>query len=125
MELTRRQSLHALLALSAVLASSGLAACSNGPGVRAPAAPGDLQLAGSGIARSPGSADDVPEAVASVSALAGGLYDALAARSGNLAFSPYSVAVALAMTLNGARAETAAEMRDVLHVRDLGAFNSG
>jgi serpin B len=125
MELTRRQSLHALLALSAVLASSGLAACSNGPGVRAPAAPGDLQLAGSGVARSPGSADDVPEAVASVSALAGGLYDALAAGSGNLAFSPYSVAVALAMTLNGARAETAAEMRDVLHVRDLGAFNSG
>ena len=125
MELTRRQSLHGLLALSAVLASSGLAACSDGPGGRAPEAPDDLLLAGSEVARSPGSAGAVPDAVASVSALAGGLYDALAAEPGNLAFSPYSVAVALAMTLNGARGETAAEMRDVLHARDLGALNGG
>ena len=125
MELTRRQSLHGLLALSAVLASSGLAACSDGPRVRAPEAPDDLLLAGSGVARSPGSVGAVPDAVASVSALAGGLYDALAAEPGNLAFSPYSVAVALAMTLNGARGETAAEMRDVLHARDLGALNGG
>ena len=125
MELTRRQSLHGLLALSAVLASSGLAACSDRPGGPAPAAPDDLLLAGSGTARSRGSAGAVPDAVASVSGLAGGLYDALAAAPGNLAFSPYSVAVALAMTLNGARGETAAEMRDVLHAPDLGALNGG
>ena len=125
MELTRRQSLHGLLALSAVLASSGLAACSDRPRGPAPAAPDGLLLSGSGVARSPGSAGAVPDAVASVSGLAGGLYDALAAEPGNLAFSPYSVAVALAMTLNGARGETAAEMRDVLHARDLGALNGG
>jgi serpin B len=125
MELTRRQSLHALLALSAVLASAGLAACSDGPGGPAPAAPDDLLLAGSDVARSPGTIGAVPDAVASVSGLAGGLYDALAAEPGNLAFSPYSVAVALAMTLNGAGGETAAEMRDVLHAHDLGALNGG
>jgi serpin B len=125
MELTRRQSLQGLVALAGVLASSGLAACSDGPAVRPPAEADDLRLAGSDVARSPGAPEAIPDAVASVSALAGGLYDALAAGPGNLAFSPYSVAVALAMTLNGARGETAAEMRDVLRAADLERFNGG
>jgi serpin B len=43
------------------------------------------------------------------------LYRALAAREGNLLVSPYSVSVALAMTAEGARGETAKEMRTVLH----------
>lgn len=119
MELTRRQSLRLLTALSAVLASSGLAACGEESGERAP------ELLTGSMARSPGSPEAIPEAVASVSALAGDLYDAFAAAPGNLAFSPYSVAVALAMTLNGARRETAAEMRRLLHASDLGRLNGG
>jgi len=35
----------------------------------------------------------------------------------NLVFSPYSIAMALAMTYGGARNETAAEMRSVLHIQ--------
>jgi serpin B len=119
MELTRRQGLRLLTALPAVLAVPGLAACGNEAGKRAP------EVVGSRVGRSPGSPAAVPDAVASVSALAGDLYDAFAAEPGNLAFSPYSVAVALAMTLTGARGETAAQMRDVLHAPDAGRLNGG
>jgi serpin B len=119
MELTRRQGLRLLTALSAVLASPGLVACGHDRGDGAP------ELVGSGVARSPGLPAAIPDAVASVSALAGDLYDAFAAEPGNLAFSPYSVAVALAMTLTGARGETAEQMRDVLHAPDVGRLNGG
>ena len=119
MDFTRRQSLRLLTALSAALASPGLVACAKGPGERAP------EQVGSKVARSPGSSAAIPDAVASVSALAGDLYDTFAAKSGNLAFSPYSVAVALAMTLTGARGATAAEMRDVLHAPDVGRLDGG
>jgi serpin B len=43
------------------------------------------------------------------------LYQRLRARSGNLTFSPASITTALAMTWAGARGETAAQMRQVLH----------
>ena len=43
------------------------------------------------------------------------LYQKLAAQPGNLAVSPYSIGVALTMTLAGARGETEAEMQRVLH----------
>jgi serpin B len=124
MDLTRRQSLQLMTVLSALATAPGLAACGREPGGRAPGAK-DVELAGSEIARSPGSGDAIPDAIASVSALAAGLYGALAVTPGNLAFSPYSVAVALGMTLNGARGRTAAEMRDVLRAPELGRFNGG
>jgi len=53
------------------------------------------------------------------------LFRALAKTDGNLACSPYSVAVALAMTRNGARATTADEMDDVLHSTSLPQLNAG
>ena len=121
MELTRRQSLHlGLLALSAVLARmrppepggpAPRATTSSWPAPRSPARPArDAPLPGRGrVGLGPGR-----RAVRRARR-----------RPGNLAFSPYSVAVALAMTLNGARGGTAAEMRDVLHARDLGRFNGG
>src|SRR5438046_3106698 len=43
------------------------------------------------------------------------LYKRLAAEKGNLFFSPYSISTALAMTYDGARNKTAAEMKNVLH----------
>jgi len=43
------------------------------------------------------------------------LYGALRSKGGNLFFSPYSVSTALAMTREGARGETAAEMDRVFH----------
>jgi serpin B len=54
----------------------------------------------------------------SVRALTADLYARLAARPGNIAFSPASIAVALGMTSGGARAETAEEMNGVLHLGD-------
>jgi serpin B len=53
------------------------------------------------------------------------LFRALATTDGNLACSPYSVAVALAMTRNGARTATATEMDDVLHSTSLAELNAG
>jgi serpin B len=43
------------------------------------------------------------------------LYARLAERQGNLFFSPYSISSALAMTYDGARGNTAAEMQKTLH----------
>ena len=61
-----------------------------------------------------------PAAVASVgeatNAFASDVYAALVeGETGNLVFSPYSAAVALAMTREGARGQTASEMDAVLH----------
>lgn len=60
-----------------------------------------------------------PGASALVRAFSADLYRQLAARPGNLVCSPYSVAVALAMTRTGARGRTATEMDSVLHVDSL------
>lgn len=126
MELTRREGLRLLAMMSMVLAGpTVLAGCGAGSGQRKGGPVGDLELASSDLARSPGLVDAIPGAVASVAALAGGLYGALAEHPGNLALSPYSVAVALAMALNGAEGDTGAEMRDVLRVADLDRFNGG
>ena len=43
------------------------------------------------------------------------LYRFLAAKPGNLFFSPYSISTALAMTYAGARGETEKQMGQVLH----------
>ncbi len=55
-------------------------------------------------------------AAAANTAFATDLYGELCKAPGNLFFSPYSVSVALAMTMEGARGETAADMGRVLHL---------
>jgi serpin B len=72
-----------------------------------------------------GEPDAIPEAVAALHALTGGLYGHLAAEPGNLVLSPYSVGVALGMTLPGAGGRTAAEMRHVLGVSNEARFHGG
>ena len=64
-------------------------------------------------------------AVRAIQAFTGDLFNRLAARPGNLVCSPYSVAVALAMTRNGARGQTADELDRVLHAPALDQLNSG
>ncbi len=53
------------------------------------------------------------------------LYRRVAAKAGNIACSPYSVAVALAMARNGARGRTAEEIDRVLHASGLQQLNDG
>jgi len=52
------------------------------------------------------------------------LADLLSKEKGNLAISPASIAIALGMTVNGARATTAAQMLDVLRQGVLAATNA-
>ena len=61
--------------------------------------------------------EDLRSILASTTQFACDLYAELATMEveGNLFFSPYSIAAALAMTYGGARGSTAAEMADVLH----------
>ncbi len=93
-------------------------------------------------ARSPIAAEKTPEAivhpvVAASNAFAFDLYKRLSVQRGNVFFSPYSITAALAMTYEGARGRTAAEMEKVLRLpkdaalrrdffaKDLAAFNAG
>ena len=93
-------------------------------------------------AQDPIAAEKAPEAavhpvITASNAFAFDLYRQLSATGGNVFFSPYSVAVALAMTYEGARGWTAAEMEKVLRLpkdetfrrdffaKDLESFNSG
>jgi serpin B len=98
-----------------------LSACSSEGG---PSTTG-LTLASSDLDRGAGRPEAIPDAVTGITGLAEGLLDRLGAQPGNLAFSPYSVAVALAMTVNGARGRTAQEMLDVLGVADPTTLNDG
>jgi serpin B len=59
---------------------------------------------------------DVPALVEGNTAFALDLYRALFDDEQNLFFSPYSISLALAMTLAGAAGDTEAEMRSVLHL---------
>lgn len=73
-------------------------------------------LACAGAARA-----DEAALVAGNTAFAADLYRTVAGERGNLAFSPYSISTALAMTFAGARGRTAAEMASALHFDGDGA----
>jgi serine protease inhibitor len=86
---------------------------------------GGGDLAVSTMSRAAGVESEIPQAVEVVQAFTADLYRRQAATSGNLVCSPYSVAVALAMTRNGARGRTAAEMDAALHATTPSTFDSG
>lgn len=99
--------------VSSVLAFTLAAACSESTS-SAPAGP-DLA---SDLLRdlSPdATGDDIAAAAAGNTAFALDVYGAIRAEPGNLVFSPWSLSLALAMTYAGARGDTAAQMREVLH----------
>jgi serpin B len=118
--LTRRDVLRALIAAGA--GSSLLSACGSSAGGGRVT---KLSLARSDLARAAGEPQAARAAARSIATFAEHLYPELAAKPGNVVFSPYSIAVALAMTVNGARGTTAEEMLHVLAVDDLAAFNGG
>ena len=65
-----------------------------------------------------------PNGAAVVQAFSADLYRQVATVPGNQVCSPYSVAIALAMTRNGARGQTATEMDSVLHAPETSLLNS-
>jgi serpin B len=113
------------LAVLAALAQPLLAACGNdekrGGGTDVRDLDG-IELVSSDAERTAGDADAIPDVVAAMHRFAGGVYGALPADD-NLVLSPYSIAVALGMTLTGAGGTTAAEMREVLGAG--GRFHGG
>lgn len=122
--ITRRDACR--LAVLAAFAAPLAAACGdNGGEKRESGGVTELELVKSDVPRSAGEADAIPEVVAALHTLASGLYGDLASQPGNVVLSPYSVAVALGMTLPGAGGRTAAQMRDVLGVSDDARFHGG
>jgi len=85
-----------------------------------------MKLAGSGVDRAAAPPEARAAAVEAVTAFTADLYTAAAPRgTGNLVCSPYSVAVGLGMTVQGARGGTAAEMLRVLHGTDARGLAAG
>ncbi|MET0524905.1 MAG: serpin family protein [Nocardioides sp.] len=87
--------------------------------------PGELRLVSSAAERAVGDRAAVPDAVFALHALGAGLYAELSGDGDNLAVSPYSVGVALAMTQNGANGRTLDEMTEVLGGVGPGRLNGG
>ena len=115
--------LRTSLAVAALLSlSAGSAACEKTTkvGPDAPTAPIASPQATTATAATPGIAmpvgNTMSKLASSSNALGFDLYGRAKATPGNLAMSPTSISAALAMTFGGARGETEAQMKRVLHV---------
>src|SRR3546814_18052084 len=108
-----------ILSLAALSGAGALTACrdekdpkgTGGGGVRED---GGIQLVSSDVKRAAGDPTILPDVVTGLQALTHGLYDGVAAGADNVVISPYSVLIALGMTLVGADGKTADQMREVL-----------
>ncbi|MCA9821525.1 MAG: serpin family protein, partial [Dehalococcoidia bacterium] len=103
-----------------VLALSGAALSSC---VRTDVAAADVLK--SDIARAPADSAAIESSATALDGFAADLYDQLSTEDGNLVFSPYSAAIALAMTRAGAAGETLTQMSDVLHADEAGDLDAG
>ena len=125
--LNRRQVLRGLAWAGAGAALAPAAACGRGSAgdARGGSPEATSGLATSPVSRAAGDPTTRDVAVRGVQAFTGDLFGRLLQAPGNLVCSPYSVALTLAMTRNGARGQTAREMDHVLHSPSLEQLDDG
>jgi serpin B len=123
----RRDLLRLLgLATLAVAGASGLAGCGSDPSEASGDGSSDVRTVSADVPRADGDPGAAAGLVEELGATGAALYGELAAgQPGNLAVSPYSVLVALAMTLNGAAGETRDELLALFGGADGAEVNAG
>lgn len=124
--LSRRDTVRALglAGLAGLAGPPLLTACgSRASSTEAPgAAP---RFVGSRVPRSTGEPAQIPGVVSALGRFSTDLWGRIGEPSADLALSPYSIMVALAMTANGAVGRTQAQMLGAMQVPSLSAFNRG
>jgi len=113
----RRLLLEAMALVGAALAVPALGACGSVGGS------GDVAM--STVPRTAASPEARPDGIRVISSFTGAFFAAVTDEPGNVVCSPYSIVLALAMTRNGARGGTAAEMDTIFGATSLVSLDAG